>query len=193
MPSTGDQEPADAARFLETLGQRALDELTDASITERERERRFRRLFNEAFDVRAISRFVLGGHWRRASDAERRDFLQVFEDAAVQRFLPMFADFGGQNFSIGRYWRDEVRPSHVFVTTEIFQPGLETIVATWRMREWADQYRILDVVAEGVSMAITLRQEYDSVVRREGVGGLVAALRRKLQAGAFAPRTSQAR
>jgi len=45
----------------------------------------------------------------------------------------------------------------------------------------------LDVVAEGVSLAITLRQEYASVIRVSGIDGLVSQLRTKIEAGAFTP------
>lgn len=181
--------PTDAGDFLQNLGERALEELTVGSIDEAERERRFRDLLRQGFDLGAIGRFVLGKHWRRASQEQQDAFVGVFEDMIVQRFLPMFASYSGQSFTIGRIRRDEINPSHVFVTTTILQDGREPVTVEWRLRERVSTktYRIIDIHAEGVSMAITLRQEYASVVRQSGLDHLIAELRRKISAGDFAP------
>ena len=181
--------PTDAGEFLQGLGERALEELTVGSIDEAERERRFRDLLRQGFDLGAIGRFVLGKHWRRASQEQQDAFVGVFEDMIVQRFLPMFASYSGQSFTIGRIRRDEINPSHVFVATTIELDGREPVTVEWRLRERVSTktYKIIDVHAEGVSMAITLRQEYASVVRQSGLDYLIAELRRKISAGDFAP------
>ena len=51
------------------------------------------------------------------------------------------------------------------------------------MKERSSGYGILDVVIEGVSMRITLRDEFAAVIRSNGgkVEGLLAALRKKTE------------
>lgn len=46
---------------------------------------------------------------------------------------------------------------------------------TWRVRQKADKIGIIDVVVEGVSMSLTQRQEYSSVIQRNG-GDITALL-----------------
>lgn len=184
------ESPRDAGDFLVALGEKAVGQLSDESLDQSERERWFRDLFNESFDVPAISRFVLGANWRRASEQEKADFLDVFEDVIVQRFLPLFSDYSVETFKIDRVRRDANNANHVFVNSTIFRESGEPVSVEWRVREDEAGYQILDIVAEGVSMAITLRQEYGSVVRQSGVGGLVRQLRRKVESGAFKPRNS---
>ncbi len=180
--------PADAGAFLVDLGERAVAQLTEGGINEAERENRFRTLFNESFDVPAISRFVLGPYWRRATPEQRQAFQEVFEDYVVQRFLPLFEDYSGETFVVERVRDDANNPNHKFVTSYITQLTGEPVRVDWRVEEKNARYRVLDINAEGVSMALTLRQEYGSVIRRIGVDGLVKELRAKLDAGAFAPR-----
>lgn len=184
------ESPKDAGDFLVALGERAVGQLGDESVDESERERWFRDLFNESFDVPAISKFVLGANWRRASEQEKADFLEVFEDVIVQRFLPLFSDYSVETFKIDGIRRDTNNANHVFVNSTISREAGEPVSVEWRVREDEAGYQILDIVAEGVSMAITLRQEYGSVVRQSGVGGLVKQLRRKVEAGVFKPRNS---
>lgn len=183
----------EAGDFLINFGKRAVHELNDETLTEPERDLRFRELLKEAVDVRTIGKFVLGAHWRRATKAERRDFLSVFEDIAVQRFLPIFTrrseEYTGSGFEIVDVKRDESKGGHIFVTAQVLREQKEPIMLVWRMRERDSRYKILDISAEGLSMALTLRQEYNSAIKKLGsVTELVSLLREKLAAGAFAPK-----
>ena len=184
------EEPANAGAFLQQLGEKAVVDLTDMEISEEERESRFRKLFTAGFDVETISKFILGPHWRRASDPQRKDFLSVFEDAVVQRFLPMFAEYSGETFTIGQERRDEKNTKHIFVPVEVHFDEGEPYRIEWRLREVENSYKIIDVHAEGVSLAITLRQEYGTFVKRNGIDELIKHLRKKVAMGAFAPRQS---
>src|SRR5437879_7605410 len=66
----------DSAGFVADLGQRTVKVLA-SKLSERERETQFRVIFDEGFDVPAISRFVLGQYWRSAPAAQRQDFASV--------------------------------------------------------------------------------------------------------------------
>ena len=187
-PAARADRAPDAGAFLAALGERAVLELTDKNVDEVERERRFRHMFTESVDVVAIGRFVVGRHWRQAEETDRLAFLQVFEDAVVQRFMPMFADYSGETFAIDQLRRDTNNPQHVFVSSIITLSSGEPVTVEWRVREKDSGYQILDIIAEGVSMAITLRQEYSAVIRRFGLDGLTERLRAKVGAGAFAPK-----
>ncbi len=84
--------------FLEDLQEVSKRELADTSRSEAEREMRFRELFRDKFDLPAIGKFVIGRFWRKADASEQDGFLQVFEAAMVQRFLPIFT--GSGNFRL---------------------------------------------------------------------------------------------
>ena len=183
------EAPSDAGAFLQELGETAVADLTNEEISDEQRESRFRELFTAGFDVEAISRFILGANWRRANAEQRADFLAVFEDAVVQHFLPMFAQYSGETFSIGQERRVEGKSGHVFVPVVITPPKGEPINVEWRVRQAEPGFKIIDVHAEGVSLAITLRQEYGAFVKRQGMDELIKHLRRKVAMGAFAPRS----
>lgn len=178
-----------AATFLDTLQEEAAAQLGDTSVTDQEKEQRFRRLFNENFDVPAIGRFVVGRYWRAASEAERDDFLLVFEDAMVQRFLPLLAENSSERFQVGTVTPDSRNEDMALVDSVIARSEGEPYKVTWRLRESDGSFKILDIVAEGVSMAITYRSEYAAVLKRNGgaLPPLTEALRKKVASGAFTP------
>ena len=60
VPAAGSAKGADAGAFLKSLSRDASGKLGSADLSEAEKEENFRQLFRSAFDVPAISRFVLG-------------------------------------------------------------------------------------------------------------------------------------
>ena len=69
--------------------------------------------------------------------------------------------------------------SDTVVRSEIVSPGFPEVRVDWRVRRTGGAYRIVDVTVEGVSLAITQRDEFAAVIRSNGgqVEGLLSALR----------------
>ena len=65
----------------------------------------------------------------------------------------------------------------VVVSTRIERPHGPSIAADWRVRTTGRRYRIIDVMVDGVSMAVTQRSEFAAVIQRRGLQGLIDDLR----------------
>lgn len=182
-------DPQAAADFLSALQDRAVEELIAENASLDERGERFRLIFRENFDLDAIGKFVVGRYWRGAADQERTDFLAVFEDVMVQRFLPLLTHYTGEKFQIAMSKEDSRNKDMVLVTTRLARDEGEPYRVNWRIRLKGGSFKVLDIIAEGVSMAITLRSEYNSVLKTSGgsVTALTDALREKLENGDFEP------
>lgn len=177
-----------ASSFLDTMRERAIAGLTDTSRSEQEREDLFRDLLNETFDIERIGQFVVGRYWRQADEDDQEAFLQAFEDAIVQRFLPLFSQYKGEQLIVGAAQPDSKNPKFTVVTSTYVDAQGRQVKTDWRLHERDGQYKVFDVVVEGVSMAITLRSEYASVIKNQGgLPGLVVLLRDKLAKGEFKP------
>ena len=182
MPIRAAQGPTDAGAFLADLSERAMAELSQADLAEAEKERRFRVLMREGFDVNAIGRFVLGRYWRKASPHEQQEFLIVFEDSMVFRFLPILGDYTGDVLQVGAVRPFGQAPNIFSVESQLQRKEGPPVHVDWRVYKRDEGYRILDVVAEGVSVAVTLRSEYGSVLKQNGgnVSALSSTLREKM-------------
>ncbi len=182
----GTEHPA--STFLDSVRERAIAGLTDTTRSDAEREALFRGLLNETFDIRRIGRFVVGRYWRKAEADDREAFLEAFEDAIVQRFLPLFSHYQGEQLIIGKAAPDRKNPEKTVVTSTYIDAQGREVKADWRLLKRDGKYKVFDVVVEGVSMAITLRSEYASVIKNQGgLLGLVVLLRDKLAKGDFKP------
>lgn len=183
---------SDPTEFIRQLGESALHELT-GNVTPEQREKRFRELFEQNFDVPAIGRFVLGRYWNTATPAERDEFLKLFEDLVVQFYSGRFGEYSGEHFEVEGV-RDTAGNS-MTVHSRVVKPNAsDNVRVDWRIRRDAASYRIVDVMVEGVSMAVTQRAEFASVIQSKGgkVSGLIETLRAKTAAPpAQAQNTSQ--
>lgn len=167
--------------FLAELTDRAMVQLTEPGLAAAEQKMRFRGLLNEGFDLPQIGRFVLGRYWRRADTAQQSEFIEVFEDMMLYRFMPLFADLSGDKFDVGPSRPFTDNPDFVSVESKLLRAGETPIHVNWRIRKRDQSYKIVDIVAEGVSIALTLRSEYNSVLKRNGgdVDALTRVLREK--------------
>jgi phospholipid transport system substrate-binding protein len=168
----------DAAMFMNELLSRAIA-LLNSKAPLSERRERVRRLFHADFDAPGIARFVLGRYWRQASPAERREFLQLFDDYVVYVYSTRLADFGGERFKV-RGTRSE--QDAMIVSTDIFPQGTAApLRVDWRVVSDEGVYKIADVIVGGVSLMVTERSEFASVIQRHGgqVDGLLSLMRQK--------------
>jgi phospholipid transport system substrate-binding protein len=169
---------ADAVAFMNRLWNHAaelLNNKTDPAI----RQARFRQLFHEDFDSAGIARFVLGRYWRSASEEEQQEFVRLFEDYVVYVYTARLANFGGETFKIRGSRSDG---DGMIVSTDVVSPGAASpLKIDWRLVNDNGALKINDVIVEGVSMTVTQRSEFASVVQRNGgqVRGLIALMREK--------------
>jgi len=174
--------PAVAAgpdEFIRGIGTTAMNSLTEKGISDGERQRRFRDIFNKNFDVPGIARFTLGVYWRSATEQQRAEFLKLFEDFVVKSYAYRFKDYDGEQFRVTQVI--DVSATDKIVQSEIARPSAPPIRMNWRVRS-NDPYKIVDVVLEGVSMLTTQRDEFTAVIRNNGgkVEGLLSALRDRI-------------
>jgi phospholipid transport system substrate-binding protein len=170
--------PADAAAFMNQLWASAV-EVLNKKADPAAREARFRQLFHEDFDCPGIARFVLGRYWRSASEEEQQEFVRLFEDYVVFVYTARLGDFGGETFKIRSSRSDG---DGIIVSTDVFSPGSTSpLRIDWRLVTVNGVYKISDVIVEGVSMSVTQRSEFASVVQRNGgqLRGVFALMREK--------------
>jgi phospholipid transport system substrate-binding protein len=170
----------DAGHFVSSIAQEAIDELASTALDEGERLRRFRRLFAEGFDIPLIARFVLGRYWRQATDAERAEYLKLFDELVVQTYARRFNEFNAARLRVLSVSRPN-EDNDVIVAVEGALQGKPPVRMDVRVRQGAAQFKIIDLSIEGISMAVTQRDEFSSVIQRGGgrIEALLASLRDK--------------
>jgi phospholipid transport system substrate-binding protein len=166
--------PADAIAFMNQVWNRAIELLnnkTDPAI----RQARFRQLFHDQFDGAGVARFVLGRYWRSAGAEEQQEFVKLFENYVAFVYTARLANLGGQTFKIRGSRSDG---DGVIVSTDVISPGgTSPLRIDWRLVNDNGGYKINDVIVEGISMAVTQRSEFASIIDagKDGKRGALTA------------------
>ena len=119
----------------------------------------------------------------RASVAERSEYLGLFEDLIVNTYAIRFKSYSNEKIKLtGTASRGQT----AIVKSVIERGSQQPVRVDWRVTYPDGQYKIFDIVIEGVSMIQTQRSEFSSVIRRNGgrVAGLIATLKNRSRGAA---------
>ncbi|PHQ69319.1 MAG: toluene tolerance protein [Sneathiella sp.] len=173
-----ESKEAGAKALIESLGSQAVKILSDKSLSEEQKEQKFDQFLDADFDMPRIARFVLGRSWRGATKAQKTEFRAVFRNYMVSSYAQKIGTYSGENIKI--IDSKSINDKESLVYTLIERPQGPPIKLDWRVRTNDGKQKIVDVIIEGVSMALTQRSEFASVVNnRGGVDGLISELKEK--------------
>jgi len=168
-----------AFSFIEKLSKTSLMSLTEKTISRSSREKRVRHILRSNFDIKTIGRFALGTHWRSTTKKQRKEYLKLFEDMIVQTYTTRFENYSGQKLKVKKAIHSGKRDT--LVSTQIIQKGGPPLNIEWRVRNKKGKLRIIDVVVEGISMSVTQRSDFSSVIQNAGgdIEALITMLRER--------------
>lgn len=166
--------------FVANIGNDIIKILVNKSVPLPQRKAEFRKVLRENFSIPAIGKFVLASYWRRATPEQKKEYLQLFEDAIVENYAAQFDSYDNERLDV-RGAR-KTKDGGVIVKSMILRPtGGEPLNLDWKIFQTKKGMKVLDLVVNGVSMSITQRTEYRAIVRSKGgkIEGLLLAMRER--------------
>lgn len=164
--SSSTAEELKAEAVITELGDTAISFLSDSSLSQAQKEKEFRKLLVRNFDMPTIGRFALGKNWRNATPAQQKEYLNLFEDMVVRVYSGRFGDYKGEAFDVAS--SRATGKKDISVTSYIVPNGGSKVQVDWRVRNKGGKFKIIDVIIEGVSMSLTQRSDFSSVIQRGG-------------------------
>jgi phospholipid transport system substrate-binding protein len=175
-----------AEAFIDRLGQKTLAILKDTSQSDKQKVANLKELLNRSTDLQYVARVIMGQHWRRATDAQKAKYLQLFDALVLETMAERIGSYAGQTFKVTG--SRDVDEQDTVVSSQIAQPsGGPTYSVDWRVRKTNSRHQLIDIVAEGVSLVITQRSEVNELVNRSGIDGLLAEMQRRIDQRNAAP------
>lgn len=161
-----DPAVAEAKDFIQDMADRGISFLGDQNLSHEQRTSEFRKLLESSFDMGTIARFALGRYWRTASAAQQKEYLKLFHEMIVRVYSQRFSEYEGQELVVRGGRKDGTQD--VIVHSAIVPDNGPEVSVDWRVRNKDGRRRVIDVVVEGVSMAVTQRSDFASVIQRGG-------------------------
>jgi phospholipid transport system substrate-binding protein len=154
--------------------------LTDPRTDDRPFEKiaAIQRLVNEIVDWPAAAAHALGPEWALRTPAEQEEFTQLFADLAERTFVMGVASRARITGGLQVAWLSErVNVDRAVVTTMMSGRNGSELPVEYRMARVNGNWRIRDLVLDGVSLVENYRAQVQAVLRRSSYGDLVAAMR----------------
>ncbi len=153
----------DPDTFISRLADTAMSSLTASDVAIETRQERFRTLLRDGLSLDKMARVLLGPYRRRATDEEINAFEVALEDYIVFTYAWRFAAYSGEKFETGRV-KDGRRESKVVESRLYPQNDASPILVEWHVEDINGAWRIFDIVVENVSMVVTQKADFQSVL-----------------------------
>lgn len=136
------------------------------------------------FDFPAMSRWVLGKHWRRATPGQQARFVNEFKTLLVRTYATALLHYTDESVVIFPV-RVKGETSKVKVRAEVRQSGGgPPIPIDYSMYARQGRWKVYDVTIDGVSLVANYRAFFSAQIQRHGLDGLIQQMvERNAQAG----------
>jgi phospholipid transport system substrate-binding protein len=132
------------------------------------------------FDIASMARLSVGPSWATMSENQRQQVTDGFGRYISAIYADRFDSYSGQKLQVTD---EQPTAAGVVVHSQIVKANGEPVKVDYLMRKNGDSWLIADVYLDGaISEVATRRSEFASILRNEGIDGLIAALNRKADA-----------
>lgn len=172
---------ADPQQIMTDLSTSLFAALKKESPAARQNSNKVRPLLDELlaphFDAECAARLVLGMHWRTASPDQRRQFASALYQRLLRTYADAVTDWTPDRFKLLPVLADPAA-LRVTVHTLITNSHGEIVPVDFRMHVVEDDWKIFDVVVDGVSYVRNYHDDTDAEVVQKGLDATIARLQR---------------
>ena len=143
---------------------------------------KIREIINRVFDYEALSRRTLGRNWRKFSDAQQQEFMKLFSDLLEQVYADRILAYTDQKILFDR--ESDLGRGKAEVQSKIVTADGRQIPLNYRLFDKDGQWKVYDVVIEGVSMVENYRTQFRDILSKNPPEELLNILRKKVGEGA---------
>jgi len=134
-------------------------------------------VIRRTFDIASMARLSIGPSWTGLSDAQRQQMTESFGRYISAIYADRFDSYNGQKLEVTS---EQPAPSGVMVRSQIIKASGEPVKVDYMMRRNGDSWLISDIYLDGaISEVATRRSEFATILKNDGIDGLIAALNRK--------------
>jgi len=131
-------------------------------------------------DFEEATRLAVGRAWSQASADQKKKLVSEFRNMLVRTYSNAIEAYQGQTLKVlpSRGGKQEAK-DEATVRTQFTRAGGKPLPIEFQMRKSADAWKVYDISVEGISLVLTYRSEFDSVVKQSGIDGLIKRLTEK--------------
>ena len=127
------------------------------------------------FDYTEMSRRALGAPWNQLTDQQKQEFVDLFRTLLTNSYADKIETYSGEGV---QYLHERTEKEFAEVRTKVLS-GKTEIPLDYRLVNKADDWRVYDVIVDGVSLVNNYRGQFTKILRASSYSDLVDQLRKK--------------
>jgi len=140
-----------------------------------ERRQRLEQVVGDRFDYQEMSRRALGAPWNTLSDKDKQEFVALFRTLLTNSYADKIESYSGEGV---QYLNERTEKDYAEVRTKVLT-GKTEIPLDYRLVIKGTDWRVYDVVVDGVSLVNNYRGQFSKIMRSSTYADLVDQLRKK--------------
>lgn len=140
------------------------------------RRDKIRGAIGSSFSFEAMGKRSLGKHWKKLTDAEKIEFVEVFGTMIENSYISKLEKYTDEKVL---YEKETIKKSSAEVRTKVITSSGTKIPINYRMSNKTGSWLVYDVVVEGVSLVRNYRSQFAQVLKKEPIATLITTLREK--------------
>ncbi len=167
--------------FVNHVSKEVVDIINSVALSNVEKEEKLKVIFRIHLDTNWMGRFVMGRYYRATEKSQKKRYLKYYREYLVLSYVPRFREYSGGRFEVLRVRKDGKKD--FYVQTNISSTnGDPDIRVDYKVRKnKKGDYKIIDVVGEGISLIATHRSDFGGLISRKGVPYFINKLESKVK------------
>jgi phospholipid transport system substrate-binding protein len=147
------------------------------SLGGRGRYARIAPVVRQVFDIPFMTRLAVGPEWASLNETQRQQVTQAFESYVAAIYAERFDSYAGERLQVTG---EKASAGGTIITSQIVKSNGEPVNINYLVRQNGGSWQIADVYLDGtISELATRRSEFASILRTQGINGLIAMLNNK--------------
>ena len=159
------QAPADAENFIRSVIEE-LRGLIQAGDSGPDGAAKFLTILEDRAALDAVAKFAMGRNWLEMNDTQKGDYAVAFRSYISRTYQNRFSEYAGEDIVVTG--SVDANRKGVLVKSLLKRPQAADIDVEWLVSDRSGAKRLSDIIFEGVSLAITLRETFGSMVEARG-------------------------
>jgi phospholipid transport system substrate-binding protein len=134
---------------------------------------------SEYFSFEEMAKRALGRPWKEQPPAKCQEFAGLFKQILFNTYVGRLENYTGSNEQVF-YDFEQLSGDYAFVKTHILCRGNNNISIEYRLRRDNGQWKVYDVVVEGISFVENYRGQFASILANESFDSLLKRLHQKV-------------
>ncbi|BCG62611.1 MAG: phospholipid transport system substrate-binding protein [Methyloprofundus sp.] len=126
-----------------------------------------------------ITRIVVSKEWRKLTKEQKKILVRKFSVLSITSYAHYFKNFSGESFTVESV--KQLSPAQIYVHTFLVLPDDKDVSMDYLLKKSGDNWRIINIITNGVSDLALKRSEYVAVIKKSGFDALIMEISAKIE------------